>query len=64
MPDLRKSPVLLGAASIFDFAGNLRPRHKSVGDPLELAATALESDWVAIGDALRAAIGEYSESAR
>ena len=46
-----------GAAGLFDFAGALAPRI----DPADMSARndakAIASDWEAVGDALRSALG-------
>ncbi len=64
MSSTRRSPFLLGAASIFDFAGNLRPKRRSEGDLHEAATEALANGWLTVGDALRTAMGQFPGSTR
>ena len=49
----RKSSMLLGIASIFDFTGRLGPRYRPIQNPLAEDTVALARDWQAVGDDMR-----------
>lgn len=49
----RKSSILLGIASIFDFTGRLGPRYRTIQNPLAEDTAALARDWQAVGDDMR-----------
>ena len=54
----RRASFLTGLATIFDFAGNTR---RTPPDP-DADARAIASDWRAVGDALRWAMGRYEQT--
>ena len=59
----RRRPVLDGLARIFDFTGSLNVPAKSL--PPDVADRyALWSDWKAVGDDLRAVMGNRASSHR
>lgn len=49
----RKSSILLGIASIFDFTGRLGPRYRPIQNPLAEDTVALARDWQTVGDDMR-----------
>lgn len=49
--------ALDGAAGLFDFAGALAPQVVRASSPGAADAEAIASDWEAVGDDLRAALG-------
>lgn len=57
----RRNPFLDGIASIFDFTGSLRTHRRSQLPPDVADQEALRSDWIAVGDAFRAVMGDWED---
>ena len=53
------SDFIDGMARIFDFTGALNRRRRYTGSGFERDAAALRSDWIAVGNDIRAAMGQF-----